>query len=138
MKVEPPRGDESRGFPPYAADGESAFFHALNRGKRGVIAEGDDARRLAQAADIVIENGRLAFGPGDVPDSVVWCSVSGHGIDRPSRAMDPSIQASMGLMELTGEADGPPLRVPVPLLDFLTGVYAAQSVIVAQMITCYI
>ena len=45
--------------------------------------------------------------------------------------MDPSLQAAMGLMELTGEPSGPPLRVPVPLIDFLTGMYAAQSVLAA-------
>ena len=45
--------------------------------------------------------------------------------------MDPSLQASMGLMELTGEPDGPPLRVPVPLIDFMTGMYASQSVLAA-------
>ena len=45
--------------------------------------------------------------------------------------MDPSLQATMGLMELTGERDGPPLRVPVPLIDFMTGMYAAQSVLAA-------
>lgn len=131
MKVEPARGDEGRAFPPYGAGGESAFFHALNRGKRGVVVEPDDARRLVDRADVVIENGRLDFGPADTPDQLVWCSISGHGVDRPGRAMDPSIQASIGLMELTGEPGGPPLRVPVPLVDFMTGMYAAQSVLAA-------
>ena len=45
--------------------------------------------------------------------------------------MDPSLQASMGLMELTGEPGGPPLRVPVPLIDFMTGVYATNSILAA-------
>ena len=45
--------------------------------------------------------------------------------------MDPSLQATMGLMELTGERGGPPLRVPVPLIDFMTGMYAAQSMLAA-------
>ncbi len=45
--------------------------------------------------------------------------------------MDPSLQATMGLMELTGERDGPPQRVPVALIDFMTGMYAAQSIIAA-------
>ena len=131
VKVEPARGDEGRTFPPFAPDGESAFFHALNRGKRGVVAEGDEARRLAESADVVIENRPLGFAPADMPESVVWCSVSGYGLAREGRAMDPSIQAAMGLMELTGEPGGPPLRVPVPLIDFMTGMYAAQSVLAA-------
>ena len=135
VKVEPARGDDGRAFPPYR-DGESAFFHALNRGKRSAVLEGDDARRLAEGADVVIENVgdpvvRLGFGPADMPERLVWCSVTGHGVDRPGRTMDPSVQASIGLMELTGERDGPPLRVPVPLIDFMTGMYAAQSVLAA-------
>jgi crotonobetainyl-CoA:carnitine CoA-transferase CaiB-like acyl-CoA transferase len=131
VKVEPARGDEARAFPPYAADGESALFHAMNRGKRGVVADGADARRLAESADVVIENGRLEFGYGEVPDTVVWCAVTGYGAARGGRAMDPSVQAAIGLMEVTGEGGGPPLRVPVPLIDFMTGMYAAQSVLVA-------
>lgn len=134
VKVEPPGGDDSRSFPPFSPDGESAFFHALNRGKRSVVVEGDDAQRLVEAADVVIDNlgrARLGLGPEDAPARTVWCSISGHGVGRGGRAMDPSIQASMGLMELTGERDGPPLRVPVPLIDFMTGMYAAQSVLAA-------
>lgn len=133
VKVEPRRGDDSRDFPPFSDDGESAFFHALNRGKRGVVCEPEDARRLAEGADVVIENlgARLGFGPADMPERIVWCSVSGYGAERGGRAMDPSLQAGMGLMDLTGEPDGPPLRVPVPLVDFMTGMYGAQSVLAA-------
>ena len=82
---------------------------------------------------MVIENApdRLDFGPADMPERLVWCSITGQGIGRGGRAMDPSLQATMGLMDLTGERDGPPLRVPVPLIDFMTGMYAAQSVLAA-------
>ena len=66
-----------------------------------------------------------------MPERLVWCSITGQGVGRGGRAMDPSLQATMGLMELTGERDGPPLRVPVPLIDFMTGMYAAQSVLAA-------
>jgi formyl-CoA transferase len=98
-----------------------------------VVVDRDDARRLVEHADVVIENApeRLDFGPADVPERLVWCSITGHGASRGGRAMDPSLQATMGLMELTGERDGPPLRVPVPLIDFMTGMYAAQSVLAA-------
>ncbi len=131
MKVEPARGEDGRSFPPYARDGESAFFHALNRGKRGAVLEPADLRRLVERADVVVENRPPGFGHADMPERLVWCSISGHGAGREGRAMDPSLQASMGLMALTGEADGPPLRVPVPLIDFMTGMYAAQSVLAA-------
>src|SRR3954447_6199674 len=62
IKVEPPAGDDARSFPPLLADGTSAFFHALNRGKRGVVldladpAARDTARRFAERADVVVEN----------------------------------------------------------------------------------
>ena len=83
---------------------------------------------------MVVDNvgtARLGFGPADMPERLVWCSITGHGVDQGGRAMDPSLQASMGLMELTGERGGPPLRVPVPLIDFMTGMYAAQSILAA-------
>jgi crotonobetainyl-CoA:carnitine CoA-transferase CaiB-like acyl-CoA transferase len=134
VKVESPRGDDSRVFPPFGPDGESALFHALNRGKRSVVAEDGDVRRIVESADVVVDNvgsARLGFGPEEMPERLIWCSITGHGVDRGGRAMDPSLQASMGLMELTGERDGPPLRVPVPLIDFMTGMYAAQSILVA-------
>jgi crotonobetainyl-CoA:carnitine CoA-transferase CaiB-like acyl-CoA transferase len=66
-----------------------------------------------------------------VNERLVWCSVTGLGAGRGGRALDPSLQASMGLMALTGEPDGPPLRVPVPVIDLMTGMYAAQSVLTA-------
>ena len=92
-----------------------------------------DARRLAERAHVVIENApdRLDFGPADMPERLVWCSITGQGVAHGGRAMDPSLQATMGLMELTGDSDGPPQRVPVPLIDFMTGMYAAQSVLAA-------
>jgi crotonobetainyl-CoA:carnitine CoA-transferase CaiB-like acyl-CoA transferase len=145
VKVEPPGGDDARRFPPLRSDGESGFFHALNRGKRGVVldlSEGaarETARELVDQADVVIDNlgdpsARLGFGHAEASRAkprLVWCSVTGLGAGRGGRAVDPSLQASIGLMALTGERGGPPLRVPVPLIDFMTGMYAAQSVITA-------
>lgn len=145
VKVEPPGGDDARRFPPFRPDGESGFFHALNRGKRGIVLDLSDAgarrtaRELVERADVVIDNlgepaARLGFGYEDAAGAnprLVWCSVTGLGAGRGGRAVDPSLQAWIGLMALTGEPDGPPLRVPVPLIDFMTGMYAAQSVIAA-------
>jgi crotonobetainyl-CoA:carnitine CoA-transferase CaiB-like acyl-CoA transferase len=145
VKVEPPGGDDTRTFPPALPDGESAYFRALNRGKRSVVldlgepAGRETARRLVERADVVVENlgaagAQLGFGYEEAAarnERLVWCSVTGLGAGRGGRALDPSLQASMGLMALTGEPEGPPLRVPVPLIDLMTGMYAAQSVLTA-------
>jgi crotonobetainyl-CoA:carnitine CoA-transferase CaiB-like acyl-CoA transferase len=145
IKVESPGGDDARSFPPLLSNGTSAYFHALNRGKRGVVLDLSDAsgremaRRLVDRADVVLENlgestARLGFGYEDAArlnGKLVWCSVTGLGAQQGGRAVDPSLQASMGLMALTGEPDGPPLRVPVPVIDLTTGMYAAQSVLTA-------
>ena len=145
VKVESPDGDDTRTFPPAGPDGTSAFFHVLNRGKRSVVLDTDDerdrvaARRLVEGADVVVENlgaaaARLGFSYADAAATnprLVWCSVTGLGAGRGGRALDPSLQASMGLMALTGEPEGPPLRVPVPVIDLTTGMYAAQSVLTA-------
>lgn len=145
IKIEPPEGDETRRFPPLLADGESAFFHAFNRGKRGAIlrlSDPDDAERarsLIAKADVVVENlgqsvERLGIDHAQASQAnprLVWCSITGLGAGEGRRAMDPSLQASMGLMWLTGEADRPPARIPVPLIDLMTGMYAAQQVITA-------
>ncbi|MDX6369559.1 MAG: hypothetical protein QOG93_1061, partial [Gaiellaceae bacterium] len=147
VKVEPPSGDDARSLPPALSNGTSAFFHALNRGKRGVVLDLSDdadrrvARRLVDGADVVLENlgnptTRLGFGyeeAASLNEKLVWCSVTGLGSRRGGRAMDPTLQASMGLMALTGEPDGPPLRVPVPLIDLMTGMYAVQSVLTALL-----
>jgi crotonobetainyl-CoA:carnitine CoA-transferase CaiB-like acyl-CoA transferase len=145
VKVEPPGGDETRGFPPFLAPGESGFFHALNRGKRGVVLrlsderDAETARRLIERADVVVENlgesiERLGIDHARASAAnpkLVWCSITGLGAGEGRRIIDPSLQADMGLMALTGEPDRPPGRVPVPLIDFMTGMYAAQQVITA-------
>src|SRR5918992_1700733 len=62
IKVESPSGDDARAFPPFLSNGESAYFHALNRGKRGIVLDLADAgarktaRRLVERADVVVEN----------------------------------------------------------------------------------
>jgi crotonobetainyl-CoA:carnitine CoA-transferase CaiB-like acyl-CoA transferase len=148
VKVEPPGGEPAREFPPFVGDGrESAFYHALNRGKRGVVADlsGDEGRdlvrRLIDGADVVVENlgdtARLlplsAEEAVAADPALVWCSITGWGRANPGRALDPSLQAALGLMSITGERGGPPLRVPVPVVDFATGLYAGQSVLAALL-----
>jgi crotonobetainyl-CoA:carnitine CoA-transferase CaiB-like acyl-CoA transferase len=145
IKVEPRHGDPLREFPPLLGDGQSAQFHALNRGKRSIVADlaTDEGRALAAkliaAADVVIENlgdSRALLGVSyeDVAPhrpELVWCSITGWGASAPGRSIDPSLQAAMGLISITGEAGGGPVRIPVPLVDFMTGMYAVQSTLVA-------
>jgi CoA:oxalate CoA-transferase len=145
IKVEPRAGDAMRRFPPYLDDGESALFRVLNRGKRSVVAdlatqEGRDlAAKLIGAADVVVENlgdARQLLGVS-FEDAVarqpqlVWCAITGWGVRSPGRSIDPSLQAAMGMISITGEHQGGLARIPVPLVDFMTGMYAVQSILVA-------
>jgi crotonobetainyl-CoA:carnitine CoA-transferase CaiB-like acyl-CoA transferase len=145
VKVEPRSGDETRRFPPFFEDGESAWFHAVNRGKRSVaLSLGDPSAaevvlRLVDEADVVVENLGQARSQLGVDyeqararnPKLVWCAISGLGADRGGRAVDPSLQAEIGLMATTGEPDGPPVRIQPPMIDFTTGMYAAQQVLTA-------
>jgi len=147
IKVEPPEGDYTRTLEPIVAPGVSAYFQMLNRGKRGVSVDLRDeggrelARRLIDSADVVVESlgeGRTALGTGyeeasSRNEKLIWCSISGYGRGQAGRAIDPTLQASMGMMALTGEPDRPPMRLPVPLVDFMTGMYAISSVLGAML-----
>lgn len=145
IKVESPSGDAMREFPPQLDSGESALFRALNRGKRSVTidltspAGRELAARLIATADVVVENlgdARRLLGLSFAQASaqhpeLVWCAITGWGAQSPGRSIDPSLQAAMGMISITGEANGPPARIPVPLVDFMTGMYAVQSILAA-------
>ena len=157
IKIERPgAGDDTRGWgPPFLADcdgnptREAGYFLSVNRGKRSMTLditkpEGQAlARRIAQGSDIVMENfkaGALArYGLDAVSlralkPSLIYCSVTGFGQDGPRRdqaAYDFMIQAMCGLMSLTGERDGAPQKVGVPIVDLMTGMYAAVAVLAA-------
>jgi crotonobetainyl-CoA:carnitine CoA-transferase CaiB-like acyl-CoA transferase len=146
IKVEPPGGDYTRVLEPLLPSGESAYFHMLNRGKRGVVcdlrsAEGVAfAAALVDSADIVVESlGGVAGGlagydaAAERNPKLIWCTITGEGRGRPGRTIDPTLQASMGMMALTGEPDGPPMRLPVPLVDFMTAGYAVQAILAAYV-----
>jgi crotonobetainyl-CoA:carnitine CoA-transferase CaiB-like acyl-CoA transferase len=148
VKVEAPSGDETRGWgPPFAADGSAAYFHACNRGKRAVALDLNDptdlarAKRLAAAADVLIENfkvgGLARFGldyatvratnPG-----VVYASITGFGQTGPAAprpGYDFIIQAMGGIMDLTGDPDGPPQKPGVAFADLFTGLYGTVGVL---------
>ena len=145
VKVEPPEGDSLRQWPP-VTNGYSENFASLNRGKRSVAlnlkdpADRDYARRLVLEADVLIENNRpgamdrLGLGwewfrqrnPG-----LVYCSISAFGQTGPRASeggFDVTIQAASGVMSVTGEPDGSPVKSGVPIADFTAGLYAAFTI----------
>lgn len=153
IKVERPvAGDDTRGWgPPFVHDGadnsaDAAYFHAANRGKRSIAiditaAEGQALiRRLAAEADVLIENykvgGLKKYGLDyaslrEVNPRLIYCSITGFGQDGPysNRAgYDFMIQAMGGLMSVTGEPDGQPMKVGVALADIMTGLYATNAI----------
>ncbi|MFC7330316.1 CaiB/BaiF CoA transferase family protein [Marinactinospora rubrisoli] len=148
VKVESPRhGDDTRSWGPPWAGGESAYYLAVNRGKRSLAVDLKDpdglaaVRELCARSDIVVQN----FRPGVVDrlgldhaavrernPAVVYCSISGFGPDHrpPDRpGFDLIVQAESGLMAVTGEPAGPPVKVGVAITDVLTGLNAAVAVL---------
>ncbi|MBL8335144.1 MAG: CoA transferase [Rhodoferax sp.] len=144
-KIESPDGDAMRQWPPLT-DGFSENFASVNRGKRSVVldlkdpAQRDIARDLVLQADVLVENNRPGamqrlglgwdwFGPRK--PSLVYCAISAYGQDGPrggEGGFDLTIQASAGVMSVTGEPDGAPVKAGVPLVDFAAGLYAAYSI----------
>lgn len=161
IKVERPgAGDDTRSWgPPFLKDSEghdtreAGYYLAVNRGKRSITVslekpEGQKiVKQLAARADIVLENykaGTLArYGLDEaslreINPRLIYCSVTGFGQTGPRRdqpAYDFLIQAMGGLMSVTGEKDGRPgggpQKVGVPIVDIMTGMYAAVSVLAA-------
>jgi crotonobetainyl-CoA:carnitine CoA-transferase CaiB-like acyl-CoA transferase len=149
VKIEHPAGgDETRTWGPPFAGGESAYFLSVNRGKRSVALDLKDpdgrelALELCARADVVIEN----FRPGGAArlgldyeavrkrrPAVVYCTISGFGAREPrARAgYDFTVQAESGLMAITGEPDGEPMKVGVAIVDVLAGLHAATAILAA-------
>jgi len=143
-------GDEARTWPPQK-DGESAAFLVCNRNKRGMTldlktAEGQDVlKRLARDADVLIENFRTGtmeeFGLGydalsALNPRLVYCAISAFGRTGPlaQRAgYEALLQAYTGVMSLTGEPDGEPVRCGLSFLDLTTGIIAAFAVVNALL-----
>lgn len=144
-------GDDTRGWgPPFleGADGSNlsaAYFHATNRGKRSVETEAGRAlvRKLAAHADVLIENfkvgGLAQYGLDpktlrrDNP-RLVTCSVTGFGQTGPSAPLagyDFMIQGMAGVMSLTGEPDGPPMKAAYATADIFCGLYATVGILAA-------
>src|ERR1700676_5150552 len=148
-------GDDTRAWgPPFvpAADGghlSSAYFHCTNRGKRSIEVDftGADGQRivkkLAARSDVLIENfkvgGLAKFGLdyktlAPANPRLIYCSVTGFGQTGPSASRagyDLMAQGIGGIMDMTGPADGGPMRVGVPIADIFSGVYAAVGILAA-------
>ncbi|MEC0226114.1 CaiB/BaiF CoA transferase family protein [Paenibacillus alba] len=154
VKVERPDvGDSMREWPPFFSneDGEaySSNFSSLNRNKRSIAVDFKSADQLARLqalcakADVIVENYRPGvlkkFGLGyetlvKSNPKLVYCSISGYGqegIYSQKGAFDVTIQAISGLMSVTGEEQGEPVKCGVPVADFVAGLYGAYSVVAA-------
>jgi len=150
-KIERPgSGDDTRAWgPPHDPQGEATYFQAVNRNKRSLALDlrdpGDlaEARRLGLASDVLVENFRpglmaqlgldheslAAENPGLIYCSVTGFGGSGAGAELPG--YDLLVQALGGLMSITGEPDGEPLKVGVALVDVIAGLYAAVGILAA-------
>lgn len=143
------RGEDGRASGPPFFNGESAFFLSANRNKRSLALdikrpEGQEIfRRLAESADVVIENFRpgvmeaLNIGYERVSAKnprIIYCSISGFGPDGPYAdrpGLDQIIQGVSGLMSITGFEGGEPVRVGIPIADLLTGLFGAYGILAA-------
>lgn len=145
IKVERPEGDGLRQWPPLT-DGFSENFASLNRNKKSVVLDlktpdgQAHAKQLCLSADVVIENNRpgvmqrLGLGYAvlaELSPSLVYCSLSAFGQTGPRAeegGFDLTVQGMAGVMSVTGEPGGVPVKCGVPISDFSTGLYGAFAV----------
>lgn len=149
IKVESPEGDETRGWGPPFAEGESAYYLCVNRNKRGIVVDfkTESGRALLHGlirkSDVLVEN----FRPGSLArfsldfesasalnPNLIYCSITGFGQTGPLRDMpgyDFMIQGMGGLMSITGEPDGEPMKVGVAVADLFAGQNAVIAILAA-------
>jgi crotonobetainyl-CoA:carnitine CoA-transferase CaiB-like acyl-CoA transferase len=152
VKVERPLlGDDTRAWgPPFVGEG-ATYYLGLNRNKRSVTLDLKDpadlelAARLAARADVLVESfrpgtmDRLGLGYEQVRAAnpqIVYCSISAFGSGEQGAALpgyDLLLQAMSGLMSVTGEPDGPPLKVGAALIDMVCGLSATSGVLAALL-----
>ena len=150
IKIElPGSGDDTRGWAPPSIGSESAYFLSINRNKRSLTLNLREERgkqifmQLVKGTDVVVENytpgvtGRLGVDYDSVKavnPRIVYCSISGFGQTGPYRtksAYDQVMQGIGGIMSLTGEPGGPPLKMGIALTDIGAGMMAAYAVLAA-------
>lgn len=149
IKVESPEGDETRGWGPPFAAGESAYYLCVNRNKRSIVVDFKTEEGLAilykliKQSDVLVEN----FRPGTLArfsldfesaaalkPNLIYCSITGFGQTGPLRdkpGYDFMIQAMGGLMSFTGEPDGEPMKVGVAVADLFAGQNAVIAILAA-------
>lgn len=148
VKVEGPRGDDTRSWMPPVRDEVSTYYLGINRGKRSIALDlGDEAdaqaaRGLAERADVLIEN----FKPGGLGKygldfdtvrksnpGIIYTSITGFGSGAGKHVpgYDLMVQAMSGLMSLTGEPDGSPYRAGISVFDVMAGNHAAIGILAA-------
>jgi crotonobetainyl-CoA:carnitine CoA-transferase CaiB-like acyl-CoA transferase len=150
VKVEQPGvGDDTRGWGPPFAGGESAYFLCTNRNKKSLTVDFKSAdgialvRQLAERADVLIENfrpgamERLGLGEKLLREKnprLVYASLSGFGADGPMADIpgyDLIVQAWGGLMSVTGSAESGPLKVGVAIIDLVAGLMLGKAIVAA-------
>ena len=151
IKVDPPGGEWGRKLGPPFIGGQAAAYLGMNRNKRSVVVNlrhvsGRDVLwRLSKVCDVVIES----FRPGVLDrlglsyqalalerPQLIWCSISAFGQDGPWRdkpGVDGIVQAISGIMSVTGEPDGAPVKVGVPAADTVGGLVAVQGILLALL-----
>ena len=150
IKVEQPgAGDDSRTWGPPFKNGESVYFFCINRNKKSITVNMKDPRgraiirELARRSDVLLEN----FKPGTLAKlgldwdilrrdnpRLIFCAISGFGRSGPAAergGYDVIVQAVGGLMSITGEPDGPPVKVGVAMTDICTALYAHGAILAA-------
>ena len=139
-KVESPCGDDTRGWgPPFLPDGNAAYHLSCNRGKEIIFhnlkKDKEAIQKLISESDVVIENfrpGQLERLIGPISKDVILCSITGFGQSGP-RSQEPgydlALQAMSGIMSITGEPDGGPVKVGVAWIDIITGLYAGNAIL---------
>jgi len=150
IKIEhPTRGDDTRAWGPPFQDTESAYYLSINRNKESVAVDfkADEGRALIHAlaakADVLVENFRpgtldpIGFGYDALAarhPSLIYVSISGYGQNGPRRdepGYDAVAQAEGGLMSITGDEDGPAVRLGVAIADIAAGMFAFQGLMAA-------
>jgi formyl-CoA transferase/CoA:oxalate CoA-transferase len=150
IKLEMPgRGDDSRSWGPPFIEGESAYFLSVNRNKKSLTLDLKNEKskeivhKLIKKSDVLVEN----FRPGtmeklglaydqvkELNPKIIYASISGFGQDGPYRLLpgfDQVLQGMGGLMSITGEANGPPIKVGIAVADIAGGMFAAYGIMVA-------
>ena len=153
LKIEPPLGDPTRGWgPPFEAQtGESAYFRCANRGKRSIVMDLEDEgcratlHELMTGADVLVENflpdsaEALGFTWEKIHDrypKLIVASIRGFASDVPAcrrPGYDFVLQAESGLMSITGETSGRPMKAGVAVVDLIAGLFLANGIQAAML-----